>query len=90
MTEDDQKWSITLHLCRVCLGRVLSSKTPSGRMIFRCSNCGVEREGADATVICTCGMKLKTKTDAGIRCTVNDRKTPECVSEIIATQVQPA
>lgn len=89
-TDSDHNWGITAHVCRICLGRVLARVTFDGRTIFRCSNCGVEREGADETVICTCGLKLKTKIDAGIRCTPNDQKSPECVSEIIATQVQPS
>lgn len=85
----DQHWELTPHVCRICLGRVLKRETVGGGQVFRCSNCGVEREGADETVICTCGLKLKTKIDAGIRCTPNERKTPECVSEIVAQQVQP-
>lgn len=86
---DDQHWRLTAHVCRICLGRVLAHTTLDGRQVFRCSNCGVMREGTDETVICTCGLKLKTKIDAGIRCTPNERKTPECVSEIVAAQVQP-
>jgi len=87
---DNQNWELTAHVCRICLGRVLSHEADDGRQVFRCSNCGVERKGEDASVICTCGLKLKTKIDAKIRCVPNDRKTAECVSEIVAMQVQQA
>lgn len=85
----DSHWGITSHVCRVCFGRILFRTTPGGQRVYRCSNCGVEREGDDEQVICTCGLKLKTKVDAGIRCVPNDRKTTECLNEIIAAQVNP-
>lgn len=85
----NQNWAITPHVCRICFGRVLSSTTPGGGRTFRCSNCGVEREGNDETVICTCGLRLKTKADAGIRCLPNEVKTAECMSEIVAAQINP-
>lgn len=84
----DGLWHITPHVCRVCLGRVLRQDKDGGGHVFRCSNCGVQRDGADETVICTCGLKLKTKIDAGIRCTPNEQRSPDCVSEIVAAPVQ--
>jgi len=82
-------WAITPHVCRVCMGRVLAQESMDGTKTFRCADCGVERTGEDETVICTCGLKLKTKIDAGFRCITNEMKTPDCMGEIIALQVNP-
>lgn len=57
------------------------------RKTYRCSNCGIEADGASEAAICCCGMKLKTNVDAGIRCTRNNDKSPEWPSEITAAQV---
>jgi hypothetical protein len=79
-------WSLTPHVCRCCFGRVLMRETFDHRRIYRCANCGVEREGKSETAICCCGIKLKGGKDAGIRCEVNSDRTPEFPSEVIATQ----
>ena len=82
------QWELTDHVCRVCFGRILRRKTDDGeRLVYRCANCGTESEGRRETVLCCCGIKLKTGTDAGIRCVVNDNRSPECPSEIVAEQV---
>jgi hypothetical protein len=86
---DAFEWRIELHVCRICFGRVTSRETFDGRRLFRCSNCGVEREGSSASAICACGIKLKSKIDAGIRCVVNEQRTPESPSEIVARQAAP-
>lgn len=80
-------YKITDHVCRVCFGRVLVRITVDYRKIYRCSCCGVEREGKTEAAICTCGVKLRNKTDLGIRCMVNTQRTPECPSEIVAEQI---
>jgi len=85
----DMHWAIMPHVCRVCMGRVLAHKSIDGTKTFRCSNCGLERNGETEIVICSCGLKLRTGRDMGFRCLVNDKKTPECESEIVATQVNP-
>lgn len=89
MKKDQQEfeWRITPHVCRACFGRVLMRETFDRRRIFRCSNCGVEREGHDTRAICCCGLKLRTGIDAGVRCQVNEERSPEWPSEIIAEQV---
>lgn len=84
---DPNSWAITDHVCRVCFGRVLARETFDHRRIYRCSNCGVEREGKSELAICCCGIKLKTGVDAGIRCAINPQPTPELPSEVIAEQV---
>lgn len=86
---NDPQWMITGHCCRICFGRVLFRKTFEGRKLYRCANCGVEREGTDERAICSCGIKLKTRIDAGIRCLPNEQRSPECPSEIVAAQVDP-
>lgn len=85
--ENDFYWRLTPHCCRACFGRVLARETFDRRKVYRCSNCGVEREGTDSRVICTCGMKLRKSVDAGIRCVENTDKSPEWPSEIVAMAV---
>lgn len=86
MPTDQQHWIETAHVCRNCFGRVLMGETCRGR-VFKCADCGTQREGLDETAICACGIKLQGKVDAGIRCIVNDRKTPDCPNEIVAAQI---
>lgn len=86
---DEFDWKIEPHCCRICFGRVASREKFDGKRLFRCTNCGVEREGVNASSICACGIKLKTKIDAGIRCVVNGQPTPESPSEIVAQQAAP-
>lgn len=91
MAKNDQEfsWKLTPHVCRACFGRILVRETFDHRKVYRCSNCGVEREGKDSRVICTCGLKLRNGVDAGVRCEVNNEKSPEWPSEIVASQVTP-
>lgn len=79
-------WQITDHVCRVCFGRVLMRETFDRRQVYRCSNCGAEAEGKTPAVVCSCGIRLKTGHDAGIRCQVNADRSPEWPSEITAAQ----
>jgi DNA-directed RNA polymerase subunit RPC12/RpoP len=85
-------WSITEHVCVSCMGRVLERPLldvkgmPAGReRVYRCADCGLERDGYTPAVICTCGLKLKGRT-IGMRCEANPDKTPEFSAEIIARQ----
>lgn len=84
----DFEWTMADHVCRVCFSRVVKRKMFNGMMVYRCTGCGVEREGKSASVICACGMKLRTGVDLGIRCKRNPDPTPECPLEIIAEQSQ--
>lgn len=87
---NDMRWAITNHVCRVCFGRVLATATSGTPLVtYRCSYCGTERQGETESVICSCGLKLRTGSDMGIRCAVNDNKTPDCIGEVIAMQVNP-
>lgn len=91
MKNDQERfsWHLEPHCCRACFGRLLSRETFDRRRIYRCSNCGAEREGSDSRVICCCGLKLRTGRDMGVRCVVNESKSPEFPSEIVAMQVDP-
>ena len=84
---EDFAWRITRHACRACMGRVLEREAFTGKKVYRCSNCGIEREGASETALCCCGIRFgKAQRDAGIRCVPNPLRTPECMSEVVAVQ----
>lgn len=85
--KDNLPWFFSPHVCRACFGRVMMRETFDRRKVYRCSNCGAEREGHDSRVICCCGLKLRTGIDAGVRCQVNEDRSPECPGEIVAEQV---
>jgi hypothetical protein len=87
-SKDQPFWQMTDHCCRACFGRVLYRETFDHRHVYRCAQCGVEREGKGTVSICCCGIKLKGGKDAGVRCTVNGERSPEFPSEIIAEQAQ--
>lgn len=71
-------WKVTDHVCRHCLGRVLNDGCS-----YRCSNCGASEERL--TDLCCCGATLKNGKNAGLRCTRNHHKTPDCPAEIVVT-----
>lgn len=79
---------MTSHICRICLARVLTRTTFDGRQIFKCSNCETEVESAHVTGLCCCGMKLRNKRDAGVRCVVNTDRRPENPAYIVAIQAE--
>ena len=83
---NDYHWVITDHVCRVCFSRVLVRETFDRRRIYRCSGCGIEKEGRSEAAICACGIKLKTGVDAGIRCELNPDRSPEWPAEVTAAQ----
>lgn len=81
-------WAITDHVCRVCFARVLVRETFDHRRVYRCTGCGIEREGRSEAAICACGIKLKTGVDAGIRCARAEAPTPEFPAEVTAVQAE--
>lgn len=78
----------TDHACRVCFGRVMCYVHFDRRRTFRCSCCGVSAEGKSESVICGCGIRLKSGRDAGLRCVRNDERSPECPAEIVIKPAQ--
>lgn len=70
-------WEITDHLCRACFGRILKRATADGQTIFRCSNCGIERETRKG--MCWCHGRF--------RCQLNTNKTPDFPGEIEVVEV---
>ena len=79
-------FALTDHCCRVCFSRVLVRETFDRRRIYRCSGCGIEKEGRSEAAICACGIKLKTGVDARIRCELNINRSPEWPAEVTAAQ----
>jgi hypothetical protein len=63
-------WRLTDHVCRYCLGRMLTGVQPDGVVVSRCADCGVTREG-DVVNVCCCGAALPTGRHAGLRCAPN-------------------
>lgn len=77
-------WRLTTHVCGRCFARVLTRAGADGADVYRCSNCGFERAGADASAICACGLRLADGSDAHVRCRPNDTRTPEHPGEVEA------
>lgn len=88
------------HICRKCFGRVISYELATaggdGRTkLFECTNCGEKATGRDASVLCCCGIKIRSTSengkptndyvDAGIRCHENEAPTPEFPAKIVAS-----
>jgi hypothetical protein len=88
-TDAVMAWYFTPHACRICFGRVMCYVHFDRRRTYRCSCCGVAREGADESVICGCGIRLKGGRDAGWRCVENKERRPECPAEIVIRPVDP-
>ena len=74
-------WEITDHVCRVCLGRILSRQQSEGGCV-RCADCGLERTGRTPS-LCACGTKLRSGKNAGFRCAPNPEVTPEMPVQIV-------
>lgn len=83
-------WALTPHVCGCCYARVLACEGGREELVYRCSNCGSQAEGADARVVCACGSELADGSDAGIRCQINEDPTPEYPSEIVAVAMGSA
>lgn len=81
---DDHRWALTPHVSRCCYARVLARRSAGEELVYCCSNCGMEAEGRDASVICACGSVLTDGSDAHVRCQINEDPTPEWPGEIVA------
>lgn len=79
-------WTITDHVCKFCLSRVLVSENPDGTTIARCSNCEAEAMGGHKA-LCACGLKLKNGKSAGLRCVRNPSPSAEMPARIVASAV---
>lgn len=90
MDDAGHLWNLTPHVSRCCYACVLARRGAGERLVYRCSNCGVEAEGRDASVICACGSVQTDGSDAGIRCQINDDPTPEYPGEIVAVALGSA
>lgn len=77
-------WEITDHVCRNCLGRVLTG-TRDGVKVSCCAECGLESKGGPKS-ICCCGVKAKDGRNAGFRCIKNPAKRLGFDAEIICVQ----
>jgi hypothetical protein len=86
MNDERILWQLAAHCCRSCFGRVLLGHSTDGRRIYRCAQCGARADGDDTSVICCCGIRLKTGADAGVRCVANGAPSAECPLEIVAEQ----
>lgn len=84
---EEFSWHLTDHICRACYGRLLVRTTFDKRKVYLCSNCEIEREGTDASVMCCCGTKWRRTQDAGIRCHRNASRSPEMPQVIVASQI---
>ena len=84
----DNSWRLEPHVCRSCFSRIASKRADKpGERIFECTNCGLSGQGQKASVVCSCGIKLRKHrgdgrsgevlADAGIRCHENQKRTPE-------------
>ena len=82
-------WRITDHVCRLCLGRILTRTLDDGAEESRCAECGSHAPG-DHRSLCACGARLRNDTDARLRCVPNPERRPEVSAEIIVAYANPA
>jgi hypothetical protein len=86
-------YCVEAHVCVSCLGRVLSRALPdldgvaATSRLYRCADCGVEKEGSTSAVICACGFRVSGRATIGLRCEPNPDKSAEFPAEIVAKQV---
>ena len=76
-------WRIEDHVCRECLGRVVSRQAEDGQAVMRCSNCGLEAIGGAETV-CACG--IRRGGHSGLRCIQLDAPISGINAEVIVTE----
>jgi hypothetical protein len=87
-------YRIEPHVCVSCMGRILSRALPdlggggpsSTMRLYRCAECGIEKAGQRASIICACGFKVSGRANIGLRCEPNREKSSEFPAEIIAIQ----
>lgn len=93
LVEATDCWTVEDHVCRHCLGRILSRPGAAGR-VYLCAMCGHEDAsgvlprlgGRQHPQFCACSMKFGHK-DAGVRCEVNEAPSPDLPQQIVARQV---
>ncbi|MBT9100032.1 hypothetical protein [Methylovulum psychrotolerans] len=75
-------YSLEQHVCRYCLGRILSAPLAAGVREFKCANCGHSESGSEVKVLCVCGLSIKGKFL--YQCVQNDQKSPVNNAEYVA------
>lgn len=78
-------WTVTDHLCRECLGRILYRVDGAAAGTHQCSNCAADAAGA-IEALCSCGLRLKDGKDMGFRCLPNPKRGPDFPAEIVVTR----
>lgn len=86
-SDSPQCWSVLDHVCRVCLGRILTTTGADGQRHYRCADCGSVAVNRVEN-LCACGATLRTGGSAGLRCVPNpERGTPEAPPEVVVRYV---
>lgn len=86
-------WRLEPHCCIECFGRILSqpaATTGVGRQSltrYRCSECGAEKAGTSAAVVCACGFQFNGRHHLRLKCQPNANKSTFHPAEYVATQV---
>lgn len=93
---DPDAWRLEPHVCRACFSRLVSQPGEGGARRWQCTNCGQEAHGADAAVLCCCGLTIRRTgkggasgaalVDAGIRCGQNPSPAPDFPSLFVALE----
>lgn len=88
--ENGHRWALEPHVCKECLGRLLSRTDEAGQTITRCADCGAQSE-AGHEAMCCCGA-FPASSKVKLRCVRNDHATPETPAEIVVIEQphQPA
>ena len=79
-----EKWELTEHACRVCMGRVLLRKDASGKRVAHCPECGSEivvRKTKKGKTFYGCKSYPECNFMSWSKPT--DEKCPECGKELI-------
>jgi hypothetical protein len=82
--ENRQHWAIEPHVCRECLGRLLSRTDEAGRTITRCADCAAAAQ-ASHEAMCCCGS-MPPNSKVKLRCVRNGHVTPESPAEVIVIE----
>jgi len=75
-------YSLEQHVCRYCLGRVLSAPLAAGTHEFKCANCGHSEIGTDVRLLCVCGLSIKGQYL--YQCVKNNQRSPVNNAEYMA------
>lgn len=86
MVTESYHYAVEDHVCRVCLGRLLSRVGGDGAEV-RCSECGLAVQGGPSE-LCLCGAKLHDGRDAGFRCMRKADHQPGIGPEIVGELVE--